>query len=490
MKTIWLPVFLFCTLGLYAQDDYQKWLEKENNKLSTYISEEDKKFADFLKKEWIKGGLKEAPPLLQKPKPVKLPVYKVPEPETNKNTTPVQKEIKAETKEPIVKIEKPREALQPVAKPVITEAPASLPHTAAFTMLYYNSPIEINNGATYAIGIEKPVSNKTIARYWEEMSKKPFKSVLDEASKYKARLNLNDWGVARWYYQYGKQWLQDKNERNLFTWFMLVKSGYLSRVAYRGDDILLLLATKENLFGLPFFTTAKKKMYVINFEGGTEKNLNDVYIYKEDFPGAIKEISMAVSAPPSITSKTGKRVVTINYQGEKLTFNLPYNTGAEEFYANYPQTDFYLYPNTKISSPAVEDLLGELRKATEKRTERDALNFLLHFVQQATEYKTDDEQFGFEKPMFPEESLYYRYSDCEDRSILFAYLVKNLLRLEVVLLDFPDHIAAAVAINGVEGDYLMHKERKFIICDPTYLGADIGKCMPDYKNSEVSILDL
>ena len=103
-------------------------------------------------------------------------------------------------------------------------------------------------------------------------------------------------------------------------------------------------------------------------------------------------------------------------------------------------------------------------------------------MQNAFPYKTDDEQFGREKYFFPEETLFYPFSDCEDRSILFAYLVSNLLGLDVVGLEFPGHAATAVRFNSdVRGDFIDYRNEKYIICDPTYVNANYGECMPQFK---------
>jgi hypothetical protein len=64
-----------------------------------------------------------------------------------------------------------------------------------------------------------------------------------------------------------------------------------------------------------------------------------------------------------------------------------------------------------------------------------------------------------------------------------------LVGLDVVLLDYPSHIATAVLFNeDVMGDYLAVNGRKYIICDPTYIGASIGKSMPDMQNLKANIL--
>lgn len=67
--------------------------------------------------------------------------------------------------------------------------------------------------------------------------------------------------------------------------------------------------------------------------------------------------------------------------------------------------------------------------------------------------------------------------------MLYATLVRDLLGLDVVLLDYPNHIASAVHFTEeVSGDYIqLENGHKYIICDPTYIGAPIGSCMEQYK---------
>ena len=68
-------------------------------------------------------------------------------------------------------------------------------------------------------------------------------------------------------------------------------------------------------------------------------------------------------------------------------------------------------------------------------------------------------------------------------------MVRELLNLEVVLLDYPTHIATAICFPGdVTGDYLMLDGKKYIISDPTYIGAPVGKCAPKYKTISPNIV--
>lgn len=118
---------------------------------------------------------------------------------------------------------------------------------------------------------------------------------------------------------------------------------------------------------------------------------------------------------------------------------------------------------------------------------------MLHFVQYAFKYKTDDEQFGYERWFFPEETIASSYSDCEDRAILFSQLVRHLLGMEVALVYYTGkHLATAVRFDNpnTSGDYLNIDGKKFLICDPTYIGALLGKEMPNLKNSPKEIIHL
>lgn len=62
--------------------------------------------------------------------------------------------------------------------------------------------------------------------------------------------------------------------------------------------------------------------------------------------------------------------------------------------------------------------------------------------------------------------------------------------MEVIGLDYPDHIATAVKFRGnISGDAILVEGVKYIICDPTFIGANIGQCMPGYRGIEPDIIE-
>ena len=162
-----------------------------------------------------------------------------------------------------------------------------------------------------------------------------------------------------------------------------------------------------------------------------------------------------------------------------------------DFYTDYPPCYWSIYAATELT-PAVRDqLYPTLRSALAGKGEYDAANLLLHYLHRAFPYKTDEAQFGVERTLFAEEMFHYPYSDCEDRSILFARLVRDLMKLDVVLLYYPEHIATAVCFKeDVKGDYMQIGAGRYVVCDPTYVGADVGDAMPDLKRVAAQVVKI
>ena len=133
-----------------------------------------------------------------------------------------------------------------------------------------------------------------------------------------------------------------------------------------------------------------------------------------------------------------------------------------------------------------------LRKAIRGKSNLEAADILLNWVQTGLEYEYDDKIWGQDRAFFAEESLYYPYCDCEDRSILFSRLVRDLLGLDVALIYYPGHLATAVCFDSdVSGDIMLINNRKFVVCDPTYIGAPVGAQMPglEYDKAQAIVLN-
>ncbi len=354
---------------------------------------------------------------------------------------------------------------------------------------YYGANLLFQYAKSVKVTMSGRTDNKSISKFWEEISQKNYKDLITQLDYYKKNMNLNDWGYALLINDIGtKLYGNDRNSKHLFIWFVLNKSGYRTKIGFVDQKVVLFMPMKYKVFGISYFTSSdtKERLYVVDFDNLTGQLDGSIYSYDGDYPDAKKLMDMNIYQAPKIAESEQSRTISFRYKGVEYNVPVKYNLNTIKFYEYYPYSSLDIYFNSSVSSDTKESLLNSLKPLIEGKNEADAVNILLRFVQIGFEYQTDDQQFGREKPFFPEESIYYRYNDCEDRSVLFTFIVKNLLNLKVVGLDYPGHVSAAVKFNvDVPGDFIMYNNQKYIVCDPTYINAYIGMAMPQYKNASL-----
>jgi hypothetical protein len=301
------------------------------------------------------------------------------------------------------------------------------------------------------------------------------------------RLKLCDWGYLDMLKTLSEKFFgKSGNEAVLMQMFILVQSGYKVRIARTGERLTLLVPFVQTaiVYEYSYIPIDGVKYYV------TDKSLkgSTFHVLDREFPGE-RLASLQISQPRlNVDAVPAKTFTSAGYPDLRVTVST--NRNLIDFYNNYPvSSEWDVYVRASVGELLKRDLYPALRQKISGKNEQDAVNILLNFVQTAFEYQTDPQQFGYERPLFADETFYYPYSDCEDRSILFAVLVKDLLHLDVVLLNYPGHLATAVRFNEtVKGDYINIDNNVYIICDPTYINAKTGNAMPQYKTAEATVI--
>ena len=264
--------------------------------------------------------------------------------------------------------------------------------------------------------------------------------------------------------------------------FLLNQLGLEAKVGFGNSHLFCLLAVEQQLYGLSFADIAKKRYYLMEVDSN--------YIYRDvsfsfrtydtPFPEPTKGLDMNISKPLKSSEFPDIIDSAINI-----------STSMIELFSTYPQVDIAVYANARPSNVFCQSLEQVFKPLLQTQSTLEAVDFLLTYVQYGFDYATDNDQFGYEKPFFCEENYYYPQNDCEDRSVLFAFLVRHLLRLDVVLVDYPGHIATAVHFNeNVPGTAIMHNGKRYVICDPTYIGASIGTEMPGFKPEDRTVIPI
>ena len=408
-------------------------------------------------------------------------------------TTPAKPQATPVKPQPVTPKAEPTTPAKPQTTPVKPQPkPKAKPAIQSSLQKEFYSSVAINycNTKLYIDASMKGVINITssqecaVADGYEALCRSNYKPLIANCQQAQKDFRLNDWGVFLFVKTAAEALCNDENSCIVMQQFLLNELGYRAKMARRGDrnQLLLFVATDCMVYGHPYFTKEGLNYYNIN---GTEACT--FYMCNQDSKKAKTPVAMRLNNVPALNSGVVSRQRTNKAGNVSVSVNV--SKSLMDFYASMPQCDYGVYAKAPVAGSLAQEVLGTLRPLVQGKSEVDAANLLLNFVQTGFKYATDEEQFGFEKPFFVEELFYYPACDCEDRSVLFGWLVRELLGLDVVYLDYPNHIATAVQFKGdVKGDFLTVDGKRYTVCDPTYIGASIGMTMPNLRSAGVSIL--
>lgn len=464
-----------------SDSEFEQWRQQQQQSFQEYRDERDREFTAFLKEHWREMELMKGVVRDEKPKPVVMPVAKPqpPKPEPSADEIPVL----IVKPEPVVITPKPTEPVQPVPIPG-KEYKGLRAHVD-----YFGTRITFFYDPAFKKSLPYRLNEAALSKFWSELSKVDYEPLLEQLDVQSQALRLNDWGYAVLTNKLSEQiYPTSKNRQALFSWFVLTKAGFRSRVAYDERNVYLLIPSKHQLYDVTYFTFDNERYYAISFDGGSSKP-GKVYTYDGHYPGAVKKLDLTIRTKAPKGENAEERSLSFDYGGKQYDFIAEYEKERIEFLDTYPQLDLELYFDSEVGEAAESPLLQQLAKELEGMSEQQAVNFLLRFVQTSFKYRTDDKQFGKENYLFPEETIFYPYSDCEDRSIFFAWLVKRLLKLDVVGLNYPGHVATAVNFTqDADGDFVAYNGSRYTVADPTYINATAGMTMPEYSNTKPGVI--
>ena len=471
----------------YEQDQLQKYKKYKKNKtkkqkeFDAYRRAANEKFADRMKKHWKEYAKKAALPVPKSKKPPKPDIKK-----DNKQAPAVRLNY-----DKIVNSEK-YDAPEPIA-PIDVMPPEKMPadYDKQYKFIYHGATGKVRFFDSMRFSLSD-VSEASVAAIWKKMASEDFDLMLSDCFDLKKNLRLGDWGYIDILRVMSEHFLGEKsNEAVLLQMYVLVQSGYKVRIAKTCDRLILLVPFRTDLYSYDYFVfDDNMKYYILDKD---VRNQNCSYdIYEESFPRE-KAASLEISGPPRLGKERGTDRIFQSVMYENAMAEVLTNKNLIDFYSGYPMSgNWDNYVHASLSDEIKNTLYPALKAQISGKTKLEAANILLNFAQTAFQYMTDQEQFGYERPFFGDEIFYYPYSDCEDRSILFAILVRELLGLDVVLLHYPEHLATAVNFGDedVYGSYFNVDGKKYIVSDPTYIGAPVGECMERFQNTNAEIIRL
>lgn len=543
-----VSVILAPTPTSAQEDEYEEWLEEQQAAYQQYLDEQDEAFLTYLKEnEWVRVDVEspEASPIDDKPltipradepspgieDPIRIPAVEPvdadEEPTTEQDPSvrddaaeqrpaedagevdpdeapdandPADQEADTEDADPQEDPEAPDDpGIRPPTDPESPpESEASSATRRASTVLFGTS-IEVPYAEGATPSVEGPPGKDAIGAFWQDVAETDLSATMEALETRKQRLALGDWGYYRALKEISREMYdpaagqEQENAATLWIWSMMVQSGYAARVGYNDTEVFLMLPSNERLFDRPQLYVDDQRYYIFGVE--PRSSFGSLKTYQGAHPDANRVLSFDLKTMPTLDGEVRERELSFDYDRQSYTVTVDVNPALLDFLEAYPDVELPVFFRAGMSPTARRSVVSELEPLVRDRSEVEALNLLLRFVQTAFEYEVDQENFGTERFLFAEETLGLRASDCEDRSVLFAYLVRQLLGLRTAALSYPRHVTTAVRLENSDletvGGYQVEVQGEtYVMADPTYINAGTGMAMPFVRDEKPEVISV
>ena len=484
MKSIYSFALTFFPLVIMAQERDSQWHSFDAYKAVQKVQYED--FSKINKEQFTSYSqkMREEWETFVAKKGIRMPMF--PEPGTQPvapKILPLPQVLPFSDNDGANKELLPRSSPKDPAEPAMPEIPE--PISPIVNFIFYGTDCKVRMGTDFDFSLPM-VSENACADVWDKLLSASVSILLEDCFKLKESMQLGDWGMIDLMRVLGETYYGVGNEAVFFQMFTLAFAGYQVRLCKKKDKLILLVPFDSQIYDYSYISIDGEKFYLM-----AKKNMeSESYQVFNMATTGEKTPSVLQRGTPRLAYKEAEKREFRLGEGKRAVVSP--NKNLIDFYDAYPLSEKWnYYVLASLGTEIKKNLYPHLREKIAGKTEQAAVDYLLHFVQKGFAYKTDRDQFGYERPFFGDENFYYPYNDCEDRSILLAILVRDLLDLDVVLLLYPGHLSTAIKFsNDIVGAYYDLEEWKFYSCDPTYLGAKAGDVMPAFSESSATVIRL
>lgn len=302
---------------------------------------------------------------------------------------------------------------------------------------------------------------------------------ISQANEYARALNMDGMSYLMLTKKVAKQLSPESMPEfaKLFTFAVLELKGYDVLMGVNDLGITVYGRTNVPIKNALFVEVNGTNYYDLSFN--PTKAPQSEQLAKLDIQPGTKPVNINRLFPPSFHAEITHKTFPFEYDGRVYFFTSTINQSLVNYYRDLPDIEMSkIYLNYGLSERGNNTLVEQLKAATADMSKERAVNFLLGFVQHLS-YAKDADVIGHEKFAFPEEALANEFSDCEDRSMLFAYLVREVASLQSVGLWYEGATHMNVAVENwrsTKGDINIRAfEMDFVVCEPSGKGFSAGE---------------
>lgn len=387
-----------------------------------------------------------------------------------------------------------------LVNPTVSTDPAIMYSYMPFTFCGTDMQVRLDESKRFAIGSGLGENGKfnpqLVANVLKGLSSGEYNALVDDCIAIRDELHLGDWAYLQMLKTITDQFCgAGTNEAALLMGYVYYKSGYRARFAYSTElkRVFLLYGSNYSIYDKPSYFLDGISYY------GVEELPSTLSLCEVEYP---EERSLSLYTPSTqkfdVDEGEKRTIVSKRFPDFKIVVSVNKNlmefcgTVPASYCDDDPETQWNAYANNPMDDEVKDQIYPVLKKLLEGKTETGKINRLLDLIQNGMEYEYDDVVWGVaDRIFYPEESLFYKYCDCEDRSILFTRLVRDLVGLPCALVHYQGHLGAAVAFSeDVPGVSWLVDGKKYTICDPTYIGARCGEEMDIVDHNTAVLITL
>ena len=218
--------------------DFKKFVRARDD----YMRKMDSAYAEYLEHRWKAFQVFEGLQPPERPKPVEQPE--------------LQKKMASSGSNPM-NTGKTKLALseaQGMDLPVLQKSTPEQYATRQCYFDFYGKNIQYDYDKDFVSSFPQASDEKVIARNWNNMNDGYYIGLIRQMLDTKNELNLNDWG----YYLLVKKTCmhiapKSINAQRFLQWYLLLKSNYKVKLAYKEGTLYLLVPVVHELYNMPFF---------------------------------------------------------------------------------------------------------------------------------------------------------------------------------------------------------------------------------------------
>lgn len=308
--------------------------------------------------------------------------------------------------------------------------------------------------------------------------------IVEQLLKVKETKRLNDYFIFEVLKLYSEEYFYKKNshiQQAAFVYAVLNSMGFDLKIIFSTEGKYCIYVHTDNEVNFTgVLGTKTKKYYCIYPQTKSYSYRNEINVKqksKRKFDFNILE------TPNMINSSYIKKELTFCVGKKIYKEEININKTLLLMYKNYPQmVDYCVNSKTSFSQLLKDDFEKKIFSKLNGITEEETVQNILSFCNSASKYVNDEKLYGKQRAQFPEEFLFESKADCEDYAIIFTYIVKEYTNISIVLIDYENHVDAAVCIPNLNENqkYVLageeHYEKRhkikiegkdYYICNPT-----------------------